>query len=294
MGTIRRQVLRRTKQPPALEVSMNLVIEKMRALLESSQYKDHLHDVDGVYMFLNPEWKKVLLNVSGGADSAMMAYLISDIITKNKLDIEVHIISLIRMWETRPWQRDVSLQVFEYLQVTFPHITYVRHNTFIPPELEFGAIGDTLTDKYKRLKSGDQIIARSFMEYVAATNNIDAGYAGITLNPPAEVTAGLPDTISLRNLENIDTTNIKDIIEWVPVGKNGGYSVVPFRYVSKDWIVKQYKDLGILDLFNITRSCEGEFEGLDSNTYHPGQYVPVCGKCFWCVERAWAQRVNEL
>jgi 7-cyano-7-deazaguanine synthase in queuosine biosynthesis len=64
--------------------------------------------------------------------------------------------------------------------------------------------------------------------------------------------------------------------------------VHPFVYTTKDWIVNQYSDNKILDLFDITRSCEGEFEGLNYKTYTLGDSVPVCGECFWCKEREWA------
>jgi len=62
----------------------------------------------------------------------------------------------------------------------------------------------------------------------------------------------------------------------------------PFRFVDKAWVVNKYKELGIMDLFNITRSCEGEFENINYKTYTPGQDVPICGHCFWCKEREWA------
>ena len=61
----------------------------------------------------------------------------------------------------------------------------------------------------------------------------------------------------------------------------------PFVYTKKDWIIRQYYKHGIEDLLNITRSCEGEFEGLDYKTYTPGNKVPECGECFWCKERQW-------
>jgi hypothetical protein len=62
----------------------------------------------------------------------------------------------------------------------------------------------------------------------------------------------------------------------------------PFRFVEKSWVVLQYKLLGIESLFDLTRSCEGEFKNLNYQNYTPGQYVPVCGTCFWCKEREWA------
>jgi len=69
----------------------------------------------------------------------------------------------------------------------------------------------------------------------------------------------------------------------------------PFRFIEKNWVIKQYRELDILDLFDITRSCEGDnstrpevFMGLDYTTYKPNQSVPICGRCFWCRERRWA------
>jgi hypothetical protein len=59
-------------------------------------------------------------------------------------------------------------------------------------------------------------------------------------------------------------------------------------YTSKDWIIKQYYEHNIEDLLKLTRSCEGEFDGIDYLTYTPGQSVPVCNECFWCKEREWA------
>ena len=64
-----------------------------------------------------------------------------------------------------------------------------------------------------------------------------------------------------------------------------GWAIHPFRFTEKDWVVKQYRRLEIWDLFELTRSCEGEFESINYTNYTPGQYVPTCGKCFWCKVR---------
>jgi len=61
----------------------------------------------------------------------------------------------------------------------------------------------------------------------------------------------------------------------------------PFVNVQKDWIVRRYIENNINDLFNITRSCEGEFKNLNYTNYTPYQTVPTCGTCFWCLEREW-------
>jgi hypothetical protein len=62
----------------------------------------------------------------------------------------------------------------------------------------------------------------------------------------------------------------------------------PFRFADKAWVVLQYKNLDIMELFDLTRSCEGEFSNMNYKTYTPGQFVPICGTCFWCKEREWA------
>jgi 7-cyano-7-deazaguanine synthase in queuosine biosynthesis len=75
---------------------------------------------------------------------------------------------------------------------------------------------------------------------------------------------------------------------------NGVAICHPFAYIKKDWIIGQYYKHGIEDLLELTRSCEGEFEGIDYTTYAPGQYVPICGECFWCKEREWAMTCQDL
>lgn len=264
-------------------------MEVINKLLESSEYADYLNNVDGVYFVINPTWTKIVVSMSGGADSALVAYQLSRIIDEKKLDIEVHVISNIRMWHSRPWQPYISMQVLEYLKNKFPSIKYTRHENFIAPDIEFGNIGAIIPDKYGRLKSGCQISARSFMEYVVAANKINAAYDGVTLNPPVNFDI---DGMSDRTIEGLDTTSLKDSIAYIST--YNAYMISPVKFVSKDWIVKQYKDYNILDLFNITRSCEGEFSDITFNTYTPGQYVPVCGKCFWCQERNWAMAQNNL
>lgn len=264
-------------------------MEVINRLLEASEFSNYLNNVDGTYIVLNPNWRKIVVSLSGGVDSAMVMYQLSRIITEKKLDIEVHVISNIRMWETKPWAADVSLNVYNYFCNKFPNIKYVRHVNFISPDIEFGRIGAIIPDKHGRMKSGCQISSRSYMEYIVATNQINAAYDGVTLNPPLSVAA---DGMADRTIESLDTTTLKDTIAYI--AEYSAYMISPFKFVSKDWVVKQYVDYKIVDLLGITRSCEYEFPGLDYRNYHKGKYVPTCGKCFWCVERDWALKQNNL
>lgn len=219
-------------------------------------------------LFLNPNWKKIGISISGGADSALLSFLIC-----SNTDAEIHFTNQIRLWKTRPWQEYVADQVIDWFRKRFKNNFYV-HRNLIPPELEWADKGPTIIDEYGKLKSGNQIILRSHNEYIAHRYELDALYGAVNLNPDIEIEGSLDD----RNQGHIPPHFIHDGIDICH----------PFVHTRKDWIIEQYYANNIEDLLNLTRSCEGEFEGLNYKTYTPGQDVPICGKCFWCKEREWA------
>jgi len=255
----------------------------------NNKYKENLFDnitfvKDGLTIPLSHTWNKIGISVSGGADSALLSYLLCNQISSNNLNTEVHIISNVRMWKSRPWQRYDSINVYNWLQEKFPMINFVRHENFIPPELEYGVIGPSIKDERGNLKSGDQIITRSHAEWICFSNNLDAWYSAITKNPSnTSITKGMPD----RN-ENIP------VIDKLIIMHNKLYICHPFSYTEKNWIIKQYLSENITDLLDITRSCEGEFDNINYKNYIPGQSVPVCNECFWCQERQWAMEENNV
>lgn len=224
----------------------------------------------------DPKWKNIALAVSGGADSALLTYLVCNEI---KAETTVHIINCVRCWKTKPWQQQDIKNVFGWMKERFPHITFKKHTNFIPPELEWGSVGPTVTDEYGKLVSGDTLELRSFSEFVCVTNNIDVYFNAVTKNPKDVSFSGL----SIRDIEP-DGEN-KHLELMIHMGFLVSH---PFRFIEKKWILKKYIELGLQDLLNITRSCEGTFTDLNYKNYIPGQMVPVCGECFWCKEREWA------
>lgn len=217
-------------------------------------------------LFLNPKWKRIGISLSGGADSALLAYLIL-----KESDADIYFTTQIRMWKTRPWQRYVALDVVRWFRDHFPN--RIEHiEGFIPPEMEEPHT-QYIKDEYGKLKPGNRIILRSHNEWVVHTYNLDAWYAAVTKNPP-DVSGGL-----VERDEGVLPLHMKHM----------GIDIChPFVHTTKDWIVQAYRNYDILDLFEITRSCEGEFKDITYKTYTPGQYVPVCNDCFWCKEREWA------
>jgi len=228
----------------------------------------------------NKAWKNIVISVSGGADSALLAYMVCELAKEHA--ITIHIINHVRMWKTRPWQQHDADCVYNWLFQRFYHTTFVRHKNFIAPELEYDNIGPSLTDEYGKNVSGDNIQQRAYAEFICNNVSADAYFNAVTCNPRLVEFSGMSE----RDIERTDSN--KHLEYMIHMGKVVSH---PFRFVDKAWVLSQYRQLNIMDLFDLTRSCEGEFKNINYETYTPGQYVPVCGNCFWCKEREWA--INE-
>lgn len=218
-------------------------------------------------LYLNPAWSRIGISLSGGADSALLAYLIC-----KETNATIHFTHQVRMWRTRPWQNYVFRTVANWLADHFDNAFYI-HENLIPPEMEEPHT-TYIKDEYSKLKSGNRIILRSYNEYIANRECLDALYGAVNQNPDVPFKGALPE----RDKGVLTPHFIHDGIDIVH----------PFVYTKKDWIIQQYYDHNITDLLDLTRSCEGEFENINYKTYTPGQYVPTCGECFWCKEREWA------
>lgn len=218
-------------------------------------------------MDVSKNWKRIGISLSGGADSALLSYLIL-----SQTNAEIFFTTQIRCWKTRPWQRYIAIEVVDWFRQRFKNpIEHIEN--FIPPEMEEPNT-TFITDEYGALKPGNRIILRAHNEWVAHTYNLDAWYAAVNKNPDIDIPGALPE----RN-EGVLPLHMKHM----------GVDILhPFVYTSKDWIIKQYYEHNIEDLLKLTRSCEGEFDGINYLTYIPGQSVPICNKCFWCKEREWA------
>jgi hypothetical protein len=227
-------------------------------------------------------WKNIAISVSGGADSALLAYLLCEIVKDH--GITVHIINHIRMWKSKPWQQYDGEQVYNWLFQNFRHVTFVRHVNLISPDIEYGNMGPIIKDEYGKMVSGDNAQQRSYAEFICHKYNIDAYYNAVTRNPANIDLGGMAE----RDID--PTEDNKHLLEMIHMGRHVFH---PFRFIDKSKIVKKYKELNLIELLNITRSCEGEFDGINYATYIPGQTVPTCGTCFWCKEREWAIEQNK-
>jgi hypothetical protein len=242
------------------------------------------HVIDGVEIPLN-NWDNIAISISGGADSSVLSYIICTLIENNNYNTTVHFINHIRMWKTKPWQEYDCIRVLGYLKKSFPNIDMQVHTSFIAPELEYGSTGPNIMDEYGKIVSGDNVQKRAFAEYVSAYNNVKCYYSAVTKNPPLHLHGAMSERDIVKTPEN----TYLEFMEHM-----GAFASHPLRFVDKSWVVRQYLNYDILELFHMTRSCEGEIAGIDYTNYIPDQHVEECGKCFWCLERNWAMGENNV
>lgn len=270
----------------------NISNDLYKQLEEKYPNKKHnitFHRINGLDIPFSADWKRIGINVSGGADSSCLAMLLGKIITENNYDCKIHIVTFNRCWDTRPWQGPIALNVFNKLKDMYPGVIVDRHINYIPPELEWGNTGGPILNG----KSGDQIEGASFNAFISYTQKLDALFNATSKNPGED---GFDNRLLKR-----DKDPENGVLEDVIFLRKGTYFCHPFRFVKKNWIVAQYYLHSAQDLYNTTRSCEGDINdgkakeiipnGLDD--YKPGMFIPLCESCFWCLERSWAESKLE-
>jgi hypothetical protein len=250
-----------------------------------------LFRVDGLDIPFNLQWRKIGINLSGGADSALLLTVLCKIIADNKIDCDVHAISHVRCWDSRPWQGPIALDVYNKFVADYPTIKFERHTNYIPPELEWGVLGPITTDDKGRQRSGDQIAVGSFNKYIMFKEKFDSVFNATSANPAGSNWIG--------GMKDREKPASEGTLEDLVMIKKQHSMCHPFRFVDKSWIVRQYHKLGKLDLYNMTRSCEGDLGNKDIKavvpnleSYDPALHtidkLPKCGECWWCKEREWA------
>jgi hypothetical protein len=246
-----------------------------------------LHYIDGLAIPFSPNWKRIGINLSGGADSACLLMILCNIITKNNYNCDIHVISHIRCWNTRPWQAPIARDVYDKFVKDYPTIKFYRHTNFIPPEIEWGVLGPITHDKDGRPRSGDQIAVGSFNQYMIANEKLNAVFNGTSANPSGTSWNG-----GMKDREKpAEQGVLKDLVMF----KDKVCVCHPFRFVEKNWIVAQYHRQNKLDLYSITRSCEGDIDHpkIKESDINNVNAIPECGDCWWCKERQWAEEQLE-
>jgi|14_taG_2_1085336.scaffolds.fasta_scaffold00077_2 7-cyano-7-deazaguanine synthase in queuosine biosynthesis len=197
----------------------------------------------GDYQFpYDPTLEKVGLKISGGADSSLIAYILG--LLKSQGLIKSQIITMTNEHHDRPYQIDYTNKILNYITQKTGSVFEYRCSVFSPSAEEYNMNSSAIVQKTK--------------------NSLMFGkhYMGITANPPIETGIKQEDLERTHDRNKLVYTDTK-ITPWI-------------NYDKKD-IANIYKQLDIMELFSMTRSCENK-------TF---DFTKHCGECWWCIERKW-------
>lgn len=167
------------------------------------------------------------VSISGGADSALLLYIVLD-----QTDLPVHLFSTVSGW-LESCEIPVIHKICEYMEQRFP-----------------GRIHNLTISFSKSPDHMSQILFKQPISALYASETIKSFLHGTTLSPSIEqqVSCGFPGTLD-ENIQRTRDPNIKYAVKMGP----GWYG--PLKNIDKKQVAELYKRYNIEDLFDYTRSC---------------------------------------
>ena len=218
---------------------------------------------------IDPKYKKIGVNLSGGADSSILFYMVCNYLKENnRTDTSVSALSCANDLKHR-WNVRKAADVIN----------------FTIDNLEFNPI-DTHYSYYRDFQNVEYFHAVE--QQLVIDGRIDLIISGVTSNPI--VNADVVD--SMGQLVNLNETGLAvrntDGKAKTTHGTDAGHGYyTPFINTDKRFVAAMYDHYGVRDgLLPLTRSCEATPE--PGASYDPEFEKTPCGDCWWCLERKWA------
>lgn len=212
----------------------------------------------------NETHKKILLDISGGADSSLLLYMLIKYLQDTKrTDVEVNLLTMAFDKKGR-WTAKYANSIIDFV-IDKTQTDYIKNHWVF----------------YR--KTPESTYIPQMEEHYIKSENITLLMNGRTANPP------LGETVTNYKGESILLTETSPAPERNVNGSAKIYQYYstltiyrPFVNLHKKEIKDLYEKYDLLDsLFPLTRSCEG-FD------YETENYTKTCGRCWWCLERKWA------
>jgi hypothetical protein len=233
-----------------------------------------IYHVNGLPIHFDKNAKKILIAFSGGADSTMLTYMLCKLIEREKFETKIHMFTMIRFWNDKPWLTPMATDVFNWLQSKFPNIIVEQHWGFIPPPFELIPMEKIGIENNKA--NLDALVTQEYQNYLMQTYNYEWIYSGVTMNPPNLS----KDQPVFRNEENV-LNDIGSVIF--------SKALNPFGFLRKNFTMAQYQNYQLDELLALTRSCEANSFRLKNTSWNGNKYPPECGHCFFCKEKQWGK-----
>jgi hypothetical protein len=204
--------------------------------------------------------KDICINLSGGADSAVIAYMTIKYCEQFIPDANIHIITcanVVKGWYNAKWS---SIALDRLLELT--GTTLIKsHYTYFSDDQRRADLDEVEHDYYNRK------LAMFFIH--GTTQNPDPGIPGLAEGRYQPRDAG-HNRVILRTSERYP----------------GRYRWMPLMYTDKRMVAHLYRHFDLeKSLLPFTRSCE---QHASDNTDVGGKMMSHCGVCWWCRERKWA------
>lgn len=259
--------------------------------------------VNGLPIPFDKSYKKIVLNLSGGADSSLLLYIMCKIIEHTGADTKIYPATMIRFWQEKPWLEQSARNVYDYCKERFPDIIEEHQWGILPHWAETTKVNvvddywvNILFKDVKDMANLDVLFIKDFDDYIVKKIDADAVYAGATTNPDIDIDDefNLPEFREPAPLSPDELIKVKRLYEDLWTDHKPKYQfkehwgIDPFALITKEWVMAQYDNFGIQDLLELTRSCEGDYNGV-LKKYINDDYEtpPECGECFFCKERQW-------
>lgn len=225
---------------------------------------------------------KAVISLSGGLDSASLAYLTC------KHFPQIELVPFCARDENAPKDAEAADDIVKWLQKEFPankinDILIYNFNDRTESYVSWQKCDKTIRDnkRYKnlnRIQMSKIIQLDDIAENVMNKNHEAMRLDGITRNPPNKYMKRL-GFIHLAERRRDQKGDIRPT-----VGVRGLYQ--PYANVDKKFVADIFKQNNLMEtLFPLTRSCTGTAKDTDN-------FTKECNKCFWCYEKKWAFNIE--
>jgi len=239
---------------------------------------------------LPPHRKQVIIKMSGGADSAILAYCLALYKKEERPDLKLYVVTLNSVAPRNYHVKNAKRVMDKITELT--GVEFERHYT--KDLVEPGFDDTTLSTEEWRKASPYTRTSAEMVKELKKEIQIDNDpknrplhYSGITKNPPTSLSMFYEDWYASNGIKgNWITERDANTIREEGSEENNEYWRQPFTNIDKRAVYQLYAINNVVDdLFPLTRSCESDAKGQQILDGGPEEH---CGKCWWCLERQWA------
>jgi hypothetical protein len=228
---------------------------------------EFFHDsIEGMQVVLpySDRWRKIIVQVSGGLDSAILLYLFAKKLEQIGSKVQIQPLSL---------EIPTKAKTLSTARAVINKVRDLTKYAHLLPGLEVAMPMEDALPPHK------DIFFKTVIRKLRESGEYDFEFNGNTKNPPQEVRETFRDDEFRQQVRDNRTTIY-----------NSPNSASPNAFVNKRGIIHIFRTEGILEeLAPLTMSCDMDLEEIEARN------LPLpCGECWWCRERDWGFRSSQL